>query len=179
MFERYRYRREVDHATALAVAADEGTLARATGVVHQLDRTLVAPASGRYAVVYALDVRDAAPDPNRLGRDAPFETVELCPFVLRTDDVGDILVDSLFGELRAPRVAIGEPAEGWQAYKDDKGIAFQFVPHEAVVQHHYRITVVGTVARRLGGIGDVGFRDAATTLCLVGDIDRPLVIAVG
>jgi hypothetical protein len=178
MFERFKQRRHLAHAPPLTADAAEGSEAKLVGIVHALPKTLVAPATGQQAVAFRLRVMDRNLEPGAGPQGAPFDTTDACAFVVHDDRLGDVAVDSQFAELVLPVRPVRETHAGWQQWKDDRGIAFQHVPEQAAIVPGDRVVVVGTVARRTGGPEAAALRDAPSALCLVGDFDHPLLIAI-
>jgi len=158
----------------------DGEVARATGVVRVLDKTLFAPASGRIAVVFAITTRDNSPhEPYGFEPRTNYEDVELCPFVLELDGGrGLVVIDSVFAELvDVQRQAIDARSEHWGAYCDAKGISGGRAV-EGVVQPGHHVTIVGVVQRRTAAAGvESGFRETKSEIHLIGDFDHPLLIA--
>jgi hypothetical protein len=179
VFEHRRRAKRLAAAMRLRASTPDGDVACATGIARPLARMLTAPGSGLRVLVYGLDVRDGAGDYPLSPSGERFSTIELCAFALDVDGVGTVVVDSAFGELHdIPVRTIATPATTWRDFKETRGIAFAFAPHEAIVVPGARLSIVGVVERVAAPPdSEAGFRELRTTLRLVGDFDRPILVA--
>lgn len=184
-------------AEALTAATRDGVRARVTGIVRALERTLHAPATGRACVAFSVRVTEPSRqvpnnffdrvlavfhprNPKIAWGDDELTYVELAPFVIDDAQLGKVVIDSNFGELVGFEMV--RPAKlhdrYWTDFVDDRGISPVATGIEAAVLEGATITVVGAVARRQAPPGaEAGYREAPTELCLVGDFDRPLLLA--
>ncbi len=137
-------------------------------------KTLIAPASGRICVVFALDVLDMAANEGGWQPESRFETVDAIAFAIDT-----VVIDSVFVALVDIDPEDVQLSEHWDDYCLDRGLQTG-IAREAVIQPGERVTVVGIVERRVVPAGlESGYRDSGAAVALVGDFDRPVLIARG
>lgn len=179
MFERRRAKHRIAESDALAADTPDGALAHATGVIRALDMVLRSPTTNRAVVAYSVRVTEPSRhEPGGIDRSAPFDSVELVPFVLEHATLGRILIDSQFAELVIPEHRVEAMHDrAWTDFCDERRLSPASSGVERPLIAGAPITVLGTVARRPGKPAtEAGFRDAPARLCLIGDFDHPLVI---
>lgn len=179
MFAWWRRRRLLATSPLLMDDTADGTMVQVTGRVRALEHVLYAPASGRPAVIYRIAARDMAPsEPGGLQGSTAFESVDACPFVLESDSGGAVQVICDFAVLVSFSSRRVPTASGhWAAYSQRTGLRAR-TAHETVIQHGQRVRLVGVLERRPVAPGaEAGFREAPVELTLVGDFDRPLLVA--
>jgi hypothetical protein len=144
-----------------------------------LDDTLVAPRSGRRCVAYGVHLHPPETmDPDDAGI-AELDDVELRPFVLECD-LGHVVVVGEAAELALPYVHV--PAERvdeerWLAFCAHRGLSPRARVTEAILEPGATVVVVGVVQYRAAPGRDVAPGDPGVPCLLVGDADRPLIIA--
>ena len=173
MFEQRKRRKAIEQAPDLIATTPDGAIARITGIVRVHDKTLLAPASGRICVVYALDVIDMAPTEGSWQAESRFETVDAIAFA-----IDNCIIDSVFVALvDIEAEPIEQLSELWDDYCLDRGLQAGAV-REAIIEPGERVTVVGMVERRIVPAGlESGYRESGASVALVGDFDHPVLIA--
>ncbi|CAN5652982.1 hypothetical protein BH11MYX1_BH11MYX1_36290 [soil metagenome] len=178
MFEHHKRKKLLATSPLLTPETPDGTKVRVTGRVSALDHALIAPASGRPAVIFGIEATDVPPnEPGGIRNHTPFASVDACPFVLESETAGLVMIASDFVVLvDVPARRIDTVSAHWEAYCVRTGLLAKH-PAEQIVQHGHRITLVGSVERRPVAPGqEAGFRDTASVIYVVGDFDHPLLI---
>lgn len=174
---RGRRRRALARTPLLAIDTPEGAVARATGIVRGT-ASLISPWSGRPCVAY----RVRTP---MQGEPGPFEASDLCAFELECPGARVRVVNPFFdlhGIANAPAATDGDAPHRWRDFLDEHGLSPDAAgePSEQVIELGIELTVTGIAARELiMPTDELGFRDIAATLRLVGDYDRPLQLDLG
>jgi hypothetical protein len=181
MFDHFRWKRRVAGIAPLTPDAADGELRHTTGVVRAGESTLVAPASGRPCVAFAVHIHE----PNQreatgsLGAGlGAFACVDVSAFAIECEQ-GILRVESQFAELHVAQERFkNDQLDGdrWLAFCEDKHASPRSTASEAIIAPGQRITLVGIVQRRPDRprASELGYRDEAGAIWLVGDFDHPL-----
>ena len=181
----------------LTATTPDGARALVTGTVKPLERTLHAPATGRPCVAFSVLVTSPsesgvpnnlfdrvlaifAPRPKMSWNEDPLVYVELVPFVIENAQLGSVVIDCQFADVRGfERVQPKKLHDRyWTDFVDDRQISPVATGIEQAVLAGDTISVVGTVTRRQATPGaEAHYREAPAELCLVGDFDHPLVLS--
>jgi hypothetical protein len=180
---RHRYRTRMRMRDAAAELADR-TLATVTGTVRVLDRSLVAPLSGRTCVIYVARVAIKTDALQQLVApiEDPVET-RWVQFALETD-AGTVIVDDTAGDVDLPELPlIPRKLELEQRFLAERGAPPELARtagfHEIVVEPGDRIAVHGLVIHEehTGEVGERGYRDMPRRVRLVAHRDHALAIS--
>src|SRR5262245_53651945 len=102
--ERWRVWRAMRRHSELSPSCAEGSRVRASGVVHALDETVIAPLSGRRCVLSRSRIRSFGVVTVAI----PPVMVQTRPFIVETAAVGDVVVDGAAAVFGVDAVKLGD-----------------------------------------------------------------------
>lgn len=184
-FDRRPARRAIAKTPALSATSDDGTRVVVTGVVRAVETTTVAPLSGRSCVLARARVRIMQKGLFGIGT-YPYETFAIAPFVVETEQFGNVRVESRYAVLDLPsrgvparRCAPGARQRLLDEHSVHDGTRSTPLFDEAILESGTTVAVAGLLMKDAApqpSIDETDYRADRVILVLRGTVDHPIAV---